>query len=64
VSIARLARITNSKQEVVEDLVDESELEESDPESEDEEVFQFIKNESVKLESSKAKAEFFSGIRF
>lgn len=64
VSIAKLARITNSKQELIEDPVDESELEESDPESEDEEVFQFIKNESVKLESSKAKAEFFSGIRF
>lgn len=33
-------------------------------ESEDEEVIEFIKNESVKLQDSRARAAFFTGVRF
>lgn len=43
---------------------EESQLEESELESEDEEVIEFIKNESVKLQSSAARAAFFTGVRF
>ena len=62
--LARQARLTGTARQTEQDDPDESQLEESEFESEDEEVIEFIKNESVKLQSSKARAAFFTGVRF